>query len=253
MKSIKYLAYSFALVVALASCSKDDEVKPENDLEQAELSFSAENPPIEIPTALQNSDNEYAVQISGWLSAINVNLAEQVKNIPEGAEVSTTPITAKSTGGRIAATAENVLVYTWSYGGQGQSITIAYQVSESDDKYKFDIFYDFDGEGYIHYVHAEEYKNRKEGFIDYLFGGDTYVLRYQWKQDADGTFYFDFLAEEFMGYRVSVVVNPDQSGTIEYFIEGELNVKATWNSTGTSGSWIYYEDGEVSETFTWES
>ena len=88
--------------------------------------------------------------------------------------------------------------------------------------------------------------------MEYLFGFEPYAARYDWKEGADGTFHFS-LETNILNYKVDMTVQPDNSGVIEYYLDDELAAKASWNAAGTAGTYEVYEDGELTDSFTWES
>ncbi len=241
------------LLLAVASCSKDDDPTVQSDLSSAELSFKAGEAPVVIPTGLAQSDDPIAQSAVAYLSQANemANFISEMQP-PAGATKSSTPINGKvNTGGRTEA---DFLVYTWTDG----NYIYAYQISETDTKYVFELFWKFsDTSDFVRYILAEETKIKSEttldGFLEVysLFSeSEDYQLRYEWNKDADGTFHFDLLTPN-DAFRISIVSNPDNSGSVKYFFSGSIYYDITWNADG-SGSWILYDlEGNISDSGTW--
>jgi len=254
MKFYSRLLAVLAFALIFTACSKDDEdVSPQQELEEASLAFDQQNPPVEVPTAIQSSDAPEAQAISGFITQVNqMSTYTAYFEVPEGAEKSSDPIETNS-GGRIAATQEDVLVYTWSTSdGQGNTVTAAYQVSEDDDFYYFEYFLKYNDEPFISVVKGAESKSElKEGYLEWFSESGTdgsYLFRYEWEESADGTFSFNFLGFD---SKVSLVISPDGSGVIQSYDGGVIQAEYTWNADGTAGTYTLYENGEVSDTDSW--
>lgn len=184
----------------------------------------------------------YIAQANGMSSYLS-NLAA-----PANAEKSNDRINGRTTsGGRISGVEEDVLVYTWTSG----DISVAYQISETPEKYIFELFWKLSpGDDYVRVLHAEESKIKREGFMEWSFDAtDDYLFRYEWSEDADGTFYFDMLTPD-NSFTMNIVSNPDKSGSIKYYTEDELLYDISWAANG-SGSWAFYSDGEIIDSGTW--
>ncbi|MTI20586.1 hypothetical protein E1176_06100 [Fulvivirga sp. RKSG066] len=258
MKIVNKL-FLLALVAVLATaCSKDDEPSPDQQLEQAALAFDQENPPIEIPSSIASSNSEEAKAINSFMEQVNTLTNHSYYfEVPEGAEKSTKPI---NTNGRTSATKENVIVYTWtSSDGQGNSITVAYQISEDDLFYYFEYFMNYNDDGFISVVKGAESKSDlMEGYLEIFSNANndgSSALRYQWKESADGSFTFDYFIFD---SKLSLVVNADGSGTLQSFSGDDnggyvIEVEYTWNAEGTAGTFTLYDQGEVSTTGDWTS
>ncbi|MEO0554929.1 MAG: hypothetical protein AAF149_17110 [Bacteroidota bacterium] len=257
---LKFLTFSFIILLAI-SCGDDDgeEVTVTPGLEDVEFTFSATEPPIDIQTAplLQSSDPN-ANQVGIWISQTDF-FSSFLENFqaPAGAAKSTTPIGGKSS--KNGRTQEDVIVYTYTISEGGTSISVAYQISETSTSYVFEIFWKFDGTDYVKFIHAEESKDElRDGFMD-IFAVDPgseededFFLRYEWSETAAGLFTFKvFDVDE--GFRLTIVSNPDNSGSLTVEFDGILNYEATWNSAGTAGTYATYDfDGNLISTGTWE-
>lgn len=245
------LTYAFSLTILLVGCK--DDVEPDNnqELEDVSLSFEANQPPVEIPSGLAQSSNQYAQQVYSQLAQVNsMSTYVSMMQPPEGAEVSTTPI---STNSNARAASGDVLVYTYSQTGPyGNTITVAYQVSETATHHKFELFWDLDNSGFQRIMIAEESKLNREGYLEYDFeslGDIDYLFRYEWKEYPDGTFDFTMYSYEF---QMDITVNADGSGLIDYYLSGDLYYSANWSADGNSGSYnLYDSEGNIIDSFTW--
>lgn len=261
MKLLSKLLFTLSVLALITACGSDDEA-PVPNIENAELAFSAQNPPIEIPTALSTSTDQNASQINAQLNVVNsVSNLFAAFEAPAGAEKSTTPIGRTSKNGRVAATNEDVVVYTYTAtttDDQGNTVTVsvAYQIADVGDKYTFELFYKFDGGDFIPYLYAEESKSSlREGSLivynifDEQNPGTESLITFEWEENSAGVLNFNYSA---FGLLVELVINPDNSGSMDLYYDGVRNFNGTWNAAGTSGTFTYYnEDGSVSSSGSW--
>ncbi|QSE96572.1 hypothetical protein [Fulvivirga lutea] len=248
MKLNKLFYFLLAFTIVLAGCNDDDDSTPSQSLENAELSFSASDTPIELPAAMLASDDPNAQLAVGYVQQIN-GLSTQLSlfEVPAGATKSTTPIGKK--GAENGRTEEDYLVYTFTDG----DYSVAYQISETTTHYVFELFWKFTPESdYVKIVKAQESKLIREGFLEYYTGQaeSEFVFRYEWFEDPDGVLYFDLLTSD-DEFRINAIINPNNSGTIDYYINGVIFYEISWNADG-SGSWRSYDfEGNLSETGEW--
>ncbi|ELR73913.1 hypothetical protein C900_00077 [Fulvivirga imtechensis AK7] len=226
----------------------DDDVSPADELAQAKLSLTEDATPIEVPSAMMESTDEKAQLATSYISAAN-GISQYLANFqpPAGATKSSTPITASN--GRMAQTQEEYLIYTWS----DTEITVAYQISQTTDNYVFEIFFKYKDEAeFVKFIHAEESKTQRKGFMDIydIYGGtgNEVVFSYAWEEKADGTFHFDFESAD-GGFVMKLVVNPDKSGSLKYYLSGELYYDINWDAAG-NGTWTWYSDPVESGSWT---
>lgn len=260
----RYLVFAF-LTISIFSCNKDDEqVNPDQQLEQASLAFDAQNPPVEIPQAMQTSSNENAQQIASNLALVN-SISQFTYNfaVPNGATKSNTPVGRKgSIGGRSAATQENVVV--WEYSStvtdpdtqETFTTTVAYQITDDGVDYIFELFIKFNDGEYLPYIYAEESKDDlRNGMMEIYNPFDetapsVTLIRFDWSENAAGILNFSYQIE---GYKVDILVNPDNSGAMSIYESGSLVYEATWNAAGTEGTYtIYGDNGTLTGNWTAE-
>ena len=258
---MKNLAKFFGLLFLLAftvSCGDDDSDTPSTNLENAEFEFSMGESPITVPTALAQSTEENAQQINTWLETANemTNLIANFQVQP-GATKSNTPVGRKSrVNGR---TQEDVLVYTYtSDDGQGNSISVAYQISEEANNYVFEVFWQYNEGDFQRLIYAEESKDPlRNGFMEVYLTDPTspgssseFLLRYEWEETIEGEFTFRVF-DSGEAFELVIVVNPNNSGSLSLSFGGVPNYEATWNSDGTSGTFTTY-DSEGNEQLSGE-
>ncbi len=246
--SLKFLAVLFVSLI-LFSCDNGEEVDPSTGLENASLSFDPSKPPVEIPTAMMNSSDPKAIEAVGYIALAN-GMSSYLSNLtpPPNADKSNDRINGRTTnGGRVSDIEDDVLVYTWTSG----DISVAYQISETPSKYTFELFWKLTPtDDYVRVLHAEESKLVREGFMEWSFDtSDDFLFRYEWSEAADGTFYFDMLTPD-NSLVINIVSKPDKSGSVKYYIEGELLYDISWAANG-SGSWAFYSEGEIIDSGTW--
>jgi hypothetical protein len=236
------------IALIITSCSKDEDVQP--DLDDVEFTFDAENPPVTIPQGLQTSSDSRALLANAFLNQANGIIAI-VSSIqpPPGADKSSTPINGRSNG-RVANTKENVSVYTWIASDGNNSVSYAYQVSETSTHYVFELFLKVNNDDYIRYWHSEQSKTGKQGFLE-LFGDydeGNYTLRYEWAEVA-GVFHFDMITAD---TEINIISNPDHSGSLKVYENGQLETELTWNAGGTAGTYAEYDsEGNLEESGVW--
>lgn len=246
---LKFALFSLVAVSMLA-CNSDEEVAPENEEPVVAFAFDAQNPPIEVPTALQSSTNENAMMINSLLASANALASYGTYfQVPEGAEFSTTPISTSNTNNRVASVA-SVKVYTWTYSDGTQTFTTAYQISEDPNDYIFEIFFN-SGDGFVKLLEGRESKAElMQGSLKWFgFIDSEELLSYEWNELANGNFEFNLISGSF---KTEILVNTDGSGEINSFTDTVINATYTWNAAGTSGTYILYDsEGNIADTFTW--
>ncbi|MBV6645054.1 MAG: hypothetical protein KI790_06380 [Cyclobacteriaceae bacterium] len=241
----------------VASCGDDEEANPESGLNDVEFSFSAGDSPIDVPTALAQSQDPNALQVAIWLQTANSMSAWLGSfQVPSGAETSSDPIVA----GSARVEADEVLVYTWtSDDGLGGTVTVAYQIAELSDKYTFEVFWKL-GEGdFERFIYAEESKGElKNGFMEIYIAGlgedvvaDEYFFKFEWSEDSAGNFTFA-MTDSDDGFELAITANADGSGSLIVEYDGTKSYEATWSADGTSGTYATYDfDGNLTGSGTW--
>jgi len=255
MKPKKNLLPVFGLMMLFASCSKKSDPQPSSSsLASAQLSMSTAQP-IAVPNALSTSSDIHAQEAYSLVTSANdlTSLTASFDNIPSGASKSSTAIVGVNVGGRIAATQQSYLVYTWTDPQSGGSV--AYQVSETTDSYTFELFYKKSGSSdWIRYLDAEEKKDKSSGFLKVFDPSITKVsspvFYYTWTR---GTNTLNFVITDDTNYKLVINSNTQtKAGDVESYTNNVLGEKLTWDNQG-HGTWALYDsDGiTVASNGTW--
>ncbi|MEQ8904318.1 hypothetical protein [Ekhidna sp.] len=260
MKHLKKLTLLLAVISLLfsVSCSKDDGDEDINiDLKNVTFPFTSAKQPINqtIINNLNNSGDQNGLLISSQLSTVNfMTIWLSLFEHPTGATETNTPISA--CGG-------SALVYTFTASDDGQSFTMAYQICETTDKYIFQIFVSVNGNAMEEFIYAEESKaDLLEGYMEIYAGSfgeveedsnsDVY-LKYTWKEAADGSIVYT-AADSENQFLLTIDMEEDHSGSLSLKEDGLLTYEATWNATGTAGTYAYYDsEGNVTDSGNWPS
>ncbi len=249
LKSLK-LSLLFALMVGFSACNKEDDAATPEKIDPREaFAFSAENPPVQLPAAMQNSSNQYAQLINTFAGVANAMATYSVYfDVPEDAVFSTTPISA----GNARLAGANYQVYTWTFGNGINSFAIAYQLNEDNDDYVYEIFFKDGTDIFYKFLEGRESKSDlSEGSLKWygLDDSNEVIFTYTWTEKADGSFNMVF-----DGFEDEIVfdINADGSGAIEIFSGSIINASYTWNAAGTAGTYTSYDDaGNVEELVNW--
>jgi hypothetical protein len=246
---MKRIALFLALAtLVFAGCQKEDFTNYPGELTSKKLPKTpsiTKSTPVEVPQSLLISSNSYAQQAVGYINMANsMSAFSSFLTPPEDAQMSK------------SATGVNSETYTWSYSG----LTVTWIYNETATHYTWDIYMDgtyYTGGDFTNelYFHAEEAIDGKSGsmaYYDIFTGAGT--MTWDWYYDSNDVFHYNYVFSEF---KLEIVVNPDGSGYVNYFIDTdsnsilELTYNYSWNADGT-GSWIYYNaDGTVSAEGTW--
>lgn len=255
---VKFFSLAFFLAFTV-SCGDDDSDSPSTSLENAEFEFSMGEPPITVPTAIAQSNDQNALQINTWLQTANA-MTGWLSNFqtPAGATKSNTPVGKKSAvNGR---TKEDVVVYTYTADdGMGNTISVAYQLSEDSDNYIFEIFWQYNEGDFQRLIYAEESKDPlRNGFMEVYLTDPTssgssseFIFRYEWNETATGQFTFRVF-DSGDAFELVIVVLPDNSGSLSLSYSGVRSYEATWSADGTSGTFTTYDsEGNEESSGAW--
>lgn len=230
------------LAVAAISCGDKDDPAPAQDLKELELTIFEESQKIAVPEGLQSSSDPYAQQVNSMISSISVNSYSAMFTVPDGATQLSEPIEAAN--GR---TNGSSVTWEWSY--QGGSI--AYQITELDDSYFFEMFFKTDGEPYYKWFEGEQSKDGRSGsflILDHTSDTRTVLLTYNYEIRADGSFYLEYIS---FTQTLKIEVAADKSGSISQFNGASIMYEYTWAADG-SGTWTEYDEtGAVVEEGSW--
>jgi len=80
------------------------------------------------------------------------------------------------------------------------------------------------------------------------------AMQWEWNIDAQGVYTFVMTSFVDGGGKIEITVNPDESGTLEFYEEVSdnyaLTLKVVWQSDG-SGQWWTYENGTETDSGGW--
>jgi hypothetical protein len=246
------MTFLLVLTLLLSGCKKDD--VPPDDFKQ--LSFDAEEVMDLLPDGLKNSNDENAQACVSYVeSALDMAGFIDDMEVPDNA----TRSLSKSTNGG------DTWQWSWNYGGESFTFYWSYDESGGKRYWTMDISYN-NGPRY-NYIDAWESEDGNQGEVVYNFGwaviysgedvDETEFLywKYTWNKDASGAYhlkyYWDGDSDEYE-YLVQydVVVNADGSGSVDYYMEGEVFYHMEWDVVG-NGSWVMFPDTEYSMSGTW--
>jgi|GEM_PF-1804883 len=256
-KLLSVIAVVFVLTVVLTSCKKDDDgtTSFQGD-EFGSLSFNEDEIISKVPDGLKNSTDPNAAScLSVIESAIDMSTFVDNMTPPESATVVSTKSTEVNT------------TYTWSWAYQGQSFTFFWTYREDAAKYYWDMQIQLGTNPAMDYISAWEMKDGSQGGIEYNFNwvclmNESYTSEcmdyywtYSWSEASDGTWTLGWVAESGQGTEGSaisyeVIINPDGSGSAEYYIGGALYYDYLWDALG-NGSWAWYVGGSEYASGTW--
>lgn len=249
MKITKLLL--LAVAIFAFSCSKDEE-KP--SLEKKAISLAEGDQVIAAPAALLSSDDPQAQLAAAWIMQANAMSSYlHYFNMPAGAQKSEAPITASN--GRVKDAGDHV-TYIWNDAQSGQSV--AFQVSEESDRYVFEIFLKLEaGADFLKYFHAEEKKDRSNGFMKIydifgIYGDDASVVWINYEWSRVGSIFNLTMTEYSESFEVDITYDQNtKAGSVAYYFDGVKEYSLTWDASG-NGTWAYYnEEGTITESGTW--
>ncbi len=239
----------FAGFIALTfnSCGPDEKVETPKTIDPiVALPFNAQNPPITVPSPLNTSKDQKAKEIVDILRSTNaITSYENYFIVPSNAVVSNSPVEGS------AMQNSSPTVYTWTFNNGSQFVNAAYQISESEGNYNFEIFFDY-GDGLDKFLEGKESVNSlKNGFLlDYGLSGSSQVqLNYQWSESTQEGFFISLVNAN---KKIDISIGNDGSGKVEVLINNVPNADYTWDSAGTGGTYIYYNsNGMVLQSGSW--
>ncbi|MEZ5071082.1 MAG: hypothetical protein R2751_08955 [Bacteroidales bacterium] len=246
---LKGMALFVGTALVVGGCNKEDEV-PSFE----EMTFQADEVLNQLPVGLTASNDEYAEMCVDFIeSAVDMSAFSENLTPPDNARKSD----KKGSG--------DTWTWTWSYLGESFTFYWTYDEDSSKKYWSMDIQF---GAGPVYdYIDAWEAKDGSQGHVEYNFNwvliyeedpGDYEDLfwTYDWSLDSNGTYTFemtyDSSAIDYDYYlQYSVVVNDDGSGTVDYYLMGDLFYHMEWDALG-NGSYAYYY-GDFETTGTWSA
>lgn len=248
------LLCALCLFLFIYSCG-DDDGGEEVNLENIEFAFNADDPPIDqaLITNLSSSGDGNGQIIGGYLSTANLmTIWLGFFQANPQAQQGTTPVS--SCGG-------NASVYTFTETSGTSVVTYALQTCEVDDKYIFQYLISADGSNFETIMYGEQSKSELNVGLLRIFAlnptdtnvSNTPFFEYTWEEKASGVFNY-VLNDLDSDTRIEADINADSSGEITFTDDGILSYKATWNSSGTAGTFTNYDSqGNVENSGNWPS
>jgi len=238
MKTLRILMIAFlSVIIVFTGCKKDDDADP------AAPEYQVKS--VTIPADMQNSNNIGAQQATAY-----VNMANSFANV----------------GAMMVPPAKSTLVenlkdgtpwtYTWDIVDGDDNFSVTLTVTEDAIKY----MWEFTITGIINginvnnfvYLRGIEYKDGSYNSLE-AWNPETGDLEFIWTwTDTGGIF---TMVLEFPGdFKIIAIVNPDGSGSLEYYDwannQWVMSFRVIWTAAGTGEYWVY-EDGIVVENDTW--
>ncbi len=237
---MKGLTGLLLLAVVATGCRKE-----EDPAEFEKLSFDAGEVLAKLPSGLTGSNDPSAIECIGHIeSALDMSAFITSMEVPADAEKSNKESTTDGDE------------WYWTLFHEGKNFTLYWIFDEdaSGKNWSMEIQYGA-GPGYD-FIDAWESGDGSKGEVKYNFtwsyidnaesGGDYQesFWQYSWDTDVSGRYMFNrYYESEDPGFNFylhyELVINPDGSGTIDYFSLDSLFYHAEWDVPG-NGSSIYY-------------
>src|SRR5690606_36297511 len=239
-----------AAAIFAFSCSKDEEPS----LEKRAISLAESDQVIPAPSALLTSDDPYAQMAAGWIMQANAMSSYlYFLEMPSGAQKSEARITASN--GRVKDAGDHV-TYIWT--DQQSGYSVAFQVSEETDSYVFEIFLKIEaGTEFLKYFHAEEKKDRSEGFMKVydifgIYGDDASVVWINYEWTRAGNIFSLSITEHSDSFELDITIDlATNAGSVTSRMSGVKQYVLTWDGAG-NGTWAQYNDeGTVIDIGAW--
>jgi len=216
MKKMKliFLLFFLSSLVLVTSCG-DDDGDVDTNLGDIEFTFDSSNPPVDqaLINNLNNSGDPNGIQIAGNLSIANLmTIWLSYFNQPAGAVETNAPI--GTCGG-------DAVVYTYSGSSGSETITVAYQICETNSNYTFQVFFSQNGSDFDLLMYGEESKSDlRSGYLE-IYAADPstsepssdVVLRYNWEESSDGSFEY-IVTDDSDDFRLTINLSDDNSGEL---------------------------------------
>ncbi|PID91990.1 MAG: hypothetical protein CSA96_05540 [Bacteroidetes bacterium] len=240
-RNIFFQGIGFMLLLVLVGACKKEEDEPEFK----PMSFDSEEVLAKLPSGLKSASDSYAEDCVEFIETA-VDMSSFIDNMlpPEDAKLS------------VKNGSSQTWTWTWSYLGQSFSFIWTYEEDKSRRYWSMDIQFN-DGPA-KDYLNAWESLDGSEGEVVYNFNwvliGDDDLTdyedlywKYSWKQEKDGTYrytwQYDSSDPDYTYYlQHNFVINPDGSGSIDYYSLDELSYHMEWEADG-SGTWSYHLGG----------
>lgn len=233
LKRLFLFALIFVVAFSFVACSKDKKTNNSDDFDGPEWN----NDPVELPVAMEQSDDPHAVMAVGYVAMANSFSGYGGLFAPPRGAICT-------------VNRDEEWTYTW---GDGE-LSITLVITETSTHYYWEIYFDgFDGEmtyDNFLYIAAEQTLDGNNGSMTLYDPEMTeFLLFWEWSLDDAGVYHFMY--EFYQDGKVLVEVNPDGSGFVEFYeydISGYWrSFRLEWTALGTGEWWIYDAFGNLAD------
>lgn len=242
-KDLLKLLLTLILFSFFAACSSDDDDGPtepdDNGDSPPTINVKQVTVPQTMQTAAQNGDPGATQAMTFMNLANSLPSYAQLFNPPQGS-------------GKVSSTSAASGEWTWTQDGTTFTLTS----TETAEGYKLTLTIDgtFNGKSYSNQILMESTVSKDGNTGEVLFydpDSGSPALTFNWETEADGTYHLDMEAgSEYGGFTGQMVVNPDNSGTLDLDYSSGERWEIQW--TSNSGSWtLYNADGSVAQTGNW--
>jgi hypothetical protein len=250
MKRVFVLLVTVILVALFAACSDDDDDKSSGPVLAPEQVLTVTQ--VEIPSALSKASDPKVKEAVDWIRTANAlaeTMAPMLRPQADGAG-------ARPAGPRLASAVSDTVVWNWHPYAELQA-TLTWW--ECDTAYHWILSWDGTAQiGGEHLVFNDfklvEATESKDGTLGFWFVyGIEYspdpIFQWEWHIDASGNFSLTAGVPD-EGWYIVLEVNSDDTGTISYFEDNQIELRAIWNADG-SGQWWEYENGSLIDSGSW--
>lgn len=243
LKDVLKLLLTLILFSFFAACSSDDDDGPTDPNDNGDSPPTINVKQITVPqtmqTAAQNGDPGATQAMTFMNLANSLPSYAQLFNPPQGS-------------GKVSSTSAASQEWTWTQ--DGTTFTLVSNETSSGYKLTLTINGSFNGETYSNQILMESTVSKDGNSGEVLFydpDSGSPALTFNWETEADGTYNLDMEAgTEYGGFTGQMVVNPDNSGTLDLDYPSGDSWEISW--TSSAGSWtLYNADGSVAQTGNW--
>jgi hypothetical protein len=248
------------LIAFVTGCKKDDDDDEPPTFEG--FSLTEEEIIDRIPVGLLNSSNENAQACVDAIESAADWSAFYSDLIPPAGAVKVSSKSTSSEG-----------TWKWTQPYEGHTISFYWTYEETATKYIWTMEIQFDDSPRYGYIEAWELKDGTQGEVRYnfqwiCFYNELYYEEYNedcedlywvytWTMNPSGVINYTFIWEtsdtEYLYFlKYELVLNPDGSGTLDYYSVGAFDHwHYEWDALG-NGTWVWYTEGtEVSGSGSW--
>ncbi len=228
------------IALSFTNCSKDENnpVAPEKK-EPAKLQVKE----VQVPQHLSQVQDPHAQLVVGF-----VQLANGFKNY--------TPFFTPPSGATHVPKTNGVKD-EWTWTSQGLTVRLVYNEGTESVSWKIYLTGVFEGFTVNNWLAGEAEQN-KDGTSGHLMVYDpptsNVLTEWSWNTQSDGTYIFVVNMYD-SDEKIELTVNPDNSGTIQFYNSVDntfvLEYKITWTSAGSGQWWEYDTAGNVVSQGSW--